>query len=42
MPLRAASWMVSLRLQATHSGGCGFCSGLGITLRSGIVMNSLR
>ena len=27
--------MVSSCEQATHSGGCGFCRGLGITLRAG-------
>ena len=27
--------MVSRRLQATQSGGCGFCRGLGVTLRAG-------
>ena len=36
MPLVAARWMVSRRLHATHSGGCGFCSGLGTTSRTGI------
>ena len=40
MPLRAAKWIVSRRLQATHSGGWGFCSGLGTTLRGGIRKNS--
>ena len=25
-------------MQATHTGGCGFCSGLGTTLRGGISM----
>src|SRR3954452_20758376 len=28
--------MVSRRLHATHSGGCGFCFGFGTTLRRGI------
>ena len=37
MPFCAASRIVSRREQATHSGGCGFCTGLGITLRGGIV-----
>ena len=37
MPFSAASRIVSRRLQATHSGGCGFCTGLGTTLRGGIV-----
>ena len=41
MPLRAANWIVSRRLQATHSGGCGFWSGLGTTLRGGMLQNSL-
>ena len=36
MPFSAASRIVSRRLQATHSGGCGFCFGLGMTLRGGI------
>ena len=36
MPFSAASRIVSRRLHATHSGGCGFCIGLGITLRGGI------
>ena len=36
MPQRAASRMVSRRLQATHSGGWGFWRGLGTTLRGGI------
>ena len=36
MPFSAASRIVSRREHATHSGGCGFCSGLGITLRGGI------
>jgi hypothetical protein len=37
MPFCAARWMVSRRLHATHTGGCGFCRGLGTTLRGGIV-----
>ena len=32
--------MVSRREQATHSGGWGFCSGLGTTLRGGMRTNS--
>ena len=28
------------RVQATQTGGCGFCSGLGMTLRAGISMCS--
>ena len=40
MPFAAASRIVSRRLHATHSGGCGFCSGFGTTLRGGIVTNS--
>jgi hypothetical protein len=36
MPRLAARWMVSRRLQATHSGGCGRWCGLGMTLRAGI------
>ena len=39
MPLRAANWIVSRRLQATQSGGCGFWSGLGTMLRGGICQN---
>ena len=39
MPFSAASRMVSRRLHATHSGGCGFCTGLGTTLRGGICTN---
>src|SRR5919107_4339258 len=41
MPLRAANWIVSRRLQATQSGGCGFWNGLGTTLRGGMLQNSL-
>ena len=41
MPLRAANWIVSRRLHATHSGGCGLWSGLGTTLRGGMLQNSL-
>ena len=40
MPLRAARWIVSRRLHATHSGGCGFCIGFGTTLRGGILRYS--
>ena len=40
MPFCAASRIVSRRLHATHSGGCGFCTGLGTTLRGGIETNS--
>ena len=36
MPSFAASLIVSRLLHATHSGGCGFCTGLGTTLRQGI------
>ena len=36
MPSRAARWMVSRLEQATQSGGCGFCTGFGTTLRHGI------
>ena len=36
MPFSAASRIVSRREHATHSGGCGFCTGLGTTLRGGI------
>ena len=39
MPFSAASRIVSRRLHATHSGGCGFCTGLGTTLRGGICTN---
>ena len=28
---------MSRRLHATHTGGCGFCTGLGTTLRGGMV-----
>ena len=31
--------MVSRRVQATHTGGCGFWKGLGTTLRGGMVTN---
>ena len=31
----AGASMVGSCEQATHSGGCGFCSGFGTTLRSG-------
>ena len=37
MPFCAARWMVSRRLQATHTGGCGRWRGLGTTLRGGMV-----
>ena len=40
MPFSAASRIVSRRLHATHSGGCGFWTGLGTTLRGGICTNS--
>ncbi len=36
MPLRAASLIVSRLEQATQTGGCGFCTGFGTTLRQGI------
>ena len=36
IPFSAASRMVSRREHATHKGGCGFCMGLGTTLRGGI------
>ena len=36
MPCSAATRIVSRREQATHSGGCGRCTGLGTTLRGGI------
>ena len=39
MPFSAASRIVSRREHATHSGGCGFCTGLGTTLRGGIDTN---
>ena len=39
MPARAAVRIVSRRLHATHSGGCGFCLGLGTTFRGGIERN---
>jgi hypothetical protein len=39
MPLVAARWIVGRRLHATHSGGWGFCIGLGTTLRTGISKN---
>jgi hypothetical protein len=37
IPFCAARWMVSRRLHATQTGGCGFCTGLGTTLRGGMV-----
>ena len=37
---RAAILMVSRLEQATHSGGCGFCTGFGTTLRHGMSKNS--
>ena len=40
MPLVAARWIVSRRLQATHSGGCGRWSGLGTTFRGGMETHS--
>jgi hypothetical protein len=36
MPSCAARWIVSRFEHATQSGGCGFCTGLGTTLRTGI------
>ena len=36
MPSWAARWMVSRFEHATQSGGCGFCTGFGTTLRTGI------
>ena len=36
-PLLAATLMVSRLVQAIHMGGCGFCTGLGSTLRQGIL-----
>ena len=39
IPARAAAWMVSRLEQATQIGGCGFCSGLGTTLRTGMEKN---
>jgi hypothetical protein len=35
-PCRAAWWMVSRLEQATHSGGCGFCTDFGTRLRQGM------
>ena len=40
MPFCAARWIVSRRLHATHTGGCGFCRGFGTTLRGGMVTYS--
>ena len=40
MPFWAARRIVSRREQATHSGGCGFWTGLGTTLRGGILTYS--
>ena len=40
MPFCAARRIVSRREQATHSGGCGFWTGLGTTLRGGILTYS--
>lgn len=37
MPHSAASRIVSRREHATHTGGCGFCTGFGTTLRGGIL-----
>ena len=37
MPQRPAISIVSSCEQATHSGGCGFCTGFGSTLRSGML-----
>ena len=39
MPFSAASRIVSRREQATHTGGWGFCTGFGTTLRGGICTN---
>ncbi len=36
MPSLAASLIVSRLEQATHTGGCGFCTGFGTMLRQGI------
>ena len=36
-PRLAATLMVSRLVQAIHIGGCGFCTGLGSTLRHGIL-----
>src|SRR4051794_41907851 len=36
IPLRAAKWIVSRRLHATHRGGCGFCGGFGVTFGGGV------
>ena len=36
MPRSAASSSVPGEVTVTHSGGCGFCTGLGSTARSGI------
>ncbi len=36
IPSWAARWMVLRFEHATQSGGCGFCTGLGMTLRAGI------
>ena len=38
-PLLGREEIVSRRLQATQSGGCGFCTGFGTTLRGGICTN---
>ena len=40
MPQRPALAIVVMFEQATHSGGCGFCIGLGTTLRAGKSKNS--
>ena len=40
MPRCAAYLMVSNCEHATHSGGCGFCSGFGTTARNGNLKNS--
>ncbi len=36
MPSCAARWIVSRFEQATHIGGCGFCTGFGTMFRAGI------
>src|SRR5262245_13143880 len=38
MPCCAARWIVSRRLHATHTGGCGFWTGFGTTLRAGVAV----
>ena len=34
MPFCAATWIVSFREHATHSGGCGFCIGFGCEMQA--------